>query len=184
MLKKIFALVFVFSFSLGSAFSELFDDESYIDFYMQTADFKLERYKTYNMDNDLDTAIEYYKKACELSFGNIDATLGLGMSYLYAGRMKDAKKTFLIAINQAPTSPNVNFCLGEYYFKQKEYIRALKYYIRAEENGYNEDFETNYQIGIIYEKLGDVQNAKKYYLKCTHLNGKNSELYSRLERLK
>lgn len=86
------------------------------------------------------------------------------------GRIHDEKNNYDLAVeyfhkalNINASHPYANFYLGEFYFKRKEYIKAVKYYNRAYINGLNRHYDLNYKLAVIHEKFADLANAKKYY---------------------
>lgn len=63
--------------------------------------------------------------------------------------------------------------LGEQYFNNKEYNKALEYFLKAqipeEEAGSSRmgsrDLQVNYYIGLAYEALGEIANANEFFKK-------------------
>lgn len=111
--------------------------------------------------------------------------------YVQLGRIYDkmnintlAKESFYKATNLDYYNPYANFYFGEYYYDRRDYNRALRYYIISYQNGYENDFETAAKIGTIYEKLGDLINAKDFYSKSIELNPeKAAELQQKLQQI-
>jgi tetratricopeptide (TPR) repeat protein len=75
--------------------------------------------------------------------------------------------------------------LGMKYFDQKEYEKALQYFLKAqvpdEEAGSarfgNRDMQVNYYIGMAYEALGKKSEADSYFRKVTdHTSGRISTM--------
>lgn len=106
--------------------------------------------------------------------------------YVQMGRIYDkinedryAKESFYKATNLDYYNPYANFYFGEYYFYRRDYHRALKYYIISYQNGYENNFELAAKIGVIYEKLGDLINAKDFYNKSYELNPEKAAEYQK-----
>ena len=105
-------------------------------------------------------------------------------SYVQMGRIYDdmnlnryAKESFYRATNLDYRDPFANFHFGEYYFKRRDYNRALVYYLRSYENGFENNFELNFRLAVIYEKLGDLINAKKFYNASYEMNPEKAAEY-------
>lgn len=105
-------------------------------------------------------------------------------SYVQMGRIYDdmnlnkyAKEAFYKATNLDYRDPFANFHFGEYYFKRRDYNRALGYYLLSYENGFENNFELNFRLAVIYEKLGDLINAKKFYNTSYELNPEKAAEY-------
>ena len=105
-------------------------------------------------------------------------------TYVQMGRIYDdmnidryAKESFYRATNLNYRDPYANFFFGEYYFKRRDYNRALVYYLRSYENGYENNFELNFRLAVMYEKLGDLVSAKKFYNASYKMNPEKSTEY-------
>lgn len=105
-------------------------------------------------------------------------------TYVQMGRIYDntdkdryAKESFYKATNLEYRNPYANFYFGEYYFKRRDYNRALTYYLRSYENGFENNFELNFRLAVIYEKLGDLVNAKSFYNKSYEMNPEKAAEY-------
>jgi len=96
---------------------------------------------------------------------------------------KIAKEYFFRAVNIEPTNPYVNFYFGEYYFTRKDYQNALNYYKIAYNNGYSGLYEVNLKLGTIYERIGDIEKAKKYYSAASAAKPTFSELKNKIKSL-
>ena len=71
-------------------------------------------------------------------------------------------------IAKNPKDPKINSWIGNYYKKNNDFIKALKYYKKAfEVDSYNHYYCKI--IGDIYEKLGDLNKAQNYYKKAVNL---------------
>ena len=85
-------------------------------------------------------------------------------AYIYDIEDKNtlAKSFFAQSMNLDENNPETNYLVGDYFYKRRDFKRGLRYFTNAYENGYN-DYNINYKLGTIYEKLGDLCNAKKFY---------------------
>ena len=111
-------------------------------------------------------------------------------SYVQMARIHDnmansklAKKYYHIAINLDKYNPYSNFYFGEYHFKRNLYYKALKYYLIAYNNGYENNFVTNLKLAELYEKLGDLKKSKELYLKSYSLNSDSLVIKEKIQSL-
>ena len=87
----------------------------------------------------------------------------LGIVYDKLGKDRWAKSNFCRSSNLVPNYAYAFYSFGNYFFERNEYRKALKEYMRAYQYGFDKHYENLYQIGIIYEKLGDFSLAIKYF---------------------
>ena len=96
---------------------------------------------------------------------------------------KTADNYFFRAVSIEPNNSYINFYIGEYYFAQKQYEKALKYYQTAYNTGYSKFYEVNLKIGTIYERLGDINRAKTYYTRASLIKPNFTELQNKIKSL-
>ena len=94
-----------------------------------------------------------------------------------------AKDYFHRAINLENLNPFANFYFGEYYFIQRDYNNAIRHYLIAYHNGYRENLTLNLRIATVYDRLGDIEKAKKYYYMSEKLSADNDVLASKIKTL-
>lgn len=111
----------------------------------------------------LDLATSKYYILTKVDYSRIEPYIQLGRIYDYKNHPRLAKENFSKAININANNPNANFYFGEFYYKRRDYKRALKYYKIAYNNGFNNKYDINYRMAIIHEKFADLINAKKFY---------------------
>ncbi len=131
----------------------------------------------------LSQALEKYMLLLDKYPENIIVTTHIGVIHDNLGQLKSAKNYFYRAVSTNPNNPYVNFYTAEYYFNQKEYNEALKYYKNAYNNGYKKLYEVNLRLGTIYERLGDINKAKKYYTIASSIKPDFEELKSKIKSL-
>ena len=86
---------------------------------------------------------------------NQEYVLKLGKLYDVIGKDRYAKSNFYRSIGIDPQKPEGYFCLGEFYYKREYYRKALKFYKKASDRGFNNDEQTISRLNDIYKKLGD-----------------------------
>lgn len=94
-----------------------------------------------------------------------------------------AKEYFYRATNLENLNPFANFYFGEYYFRRDDYKKALKYYLIAYQNGYDNIYDLNVRLAVIYEKVGDLENAKKYYTAAGVLDSSQTDILNKIEEI-
>lgn len=90
----------------------------------------------------------------------------LGHIYGKMNKYSLAKSYFNFSTNLEKYNPITNYYLGEFYFDNSQFIKALKYYTISYKNGYYDKYDLNLAMGIVYEKLGDLKSAKIHYKKA------------------
>jgi tetratricopeptide (TPR) repeat protein len=131
----------------------------------------------------LQEAMHYYYMVEKINKCSIDAQIGLGRIYDEAKFDRLAKRHFYQALNLSPQNPRTNLYFANYYYKRNELIEALRYYKRAYQFGYGNNFYLNIRIGAIYEKLADIETAQKYYKSALNLNPQANALYDKIRLL-
>lgn len=111
----------------------------------------------------LSEAMEKYMLLLDIYPNNATVSTHLGVIHDNLGHTKIAKDYFFRAMSIEPNNPYISFYLAEYFYVQKQYENALKYYKLSYNNGYRSLYEVNLKLGTTYEKLGDIPKAKKYY---------------------
>ena len=94
-----------------------------------------------------------------------------------------AKSNFFHAINISYNDPYTNFWFGEFYYKRRDFKRALKHFNIAYNNGYANDYELNFRLGVIYEKFADLMNAQKYYTAAFSINPQQTSMQEKIQEL-
>lgn len=117
----------------------------------------------------LDKAYLNYYKASEKSPSS-SSYLGMGMVLMEKKLDSVAKKYLYKAYNIDEQDPATNYYLAKYSEHNKDYLRALNFYTRAYEYGYSNNYDVNYSIASIYEKVGDYEKAKRFYKLAKTLN--------------
>lgn len=103
--------------------------------------------------------------------GNIDSEnplyfTRLGIVYDKLGKDRYAKSNLSRSLNMIENNVYAYYAFGDFYYTRSQYLKALFFYKKAYETGYDKNFDTLYRIAKIYEKLGDFSNAIIYYKKA------------------
>ena len=139
-------------------------------------------YQSYLQTKDkeqLDEAYRNYYKATEI-MPTSSSYLGMGMILLEKDMDKKAKTYLYKAYSVDETDSVTNYYLAKYFEKQEDYLKALIFYKKACEFGLADNYDVNYSIGAMYEKVGDFSLAKRYYQTALKLNPTSEEIQNRL----
>jgi len=131
----------------------------------------------------LNDAMKNYYIATQIDSSTIDGHIGLGRVYDIMNLDKLAKENFFTALNIETNNPRANFYFGDFYFRREDYLNAFTYYSIAYKHGLSKNYELNYRLGVINEKLADIETAKIFYINAIKLKPKNDELYEKIRLL-
>lgn len=154
---------------------------------LNNADLSMQKWEkaTNKQDKDfyLDQAMRNYYLASCIDYTQINALTGLGRVYSIMRLDKLAKEYFFRALSIDPYNPKANFYFADYFFNEKDFIKSLFYYKMAYEHGYSKNYMLNYRLGIIYEKLADIETSKKFYKNALVINRNNIILADKIRLL-
>lgn len=128
-------------------------------------------------------AMRYFYLLSKIDSKSIDAQIGLARIYDEYKLDKFAKEHFFIAYDFDNRNPKMNFHFANFYYKRNDLMNALFYYKRAHQYGFSKNYEVNYKLGVIYEKLADIESAKKFYANASKLKPQNQELINKIRLL-
>lgn len=131
----------------------------------------------------LDQAMRNYYMATKINGTIIDANTGLARVYDEMKLDRLAKEYFCKAINLNTYDPKANLYFANFYFSRNDFLNALIYYKIAYEHGFSQNYELNYRLGVIYEKIADIETAKAFYLKALCLKPSNTNLADKIRLL-
>lgn len=180
----ILILALTIAFVPADANAEAFSSENII---ITNADNYFE--KALNTNNQKERK-NYFQKACERYYmitqkdpTNIHSHVQIGRIYTIENNKQLAQKYLFAAQNMEPDNAVTNFYLGDYYYSEKKYKKALELYQKAYKNGLDKDFSLNYKIGKTYEKLGDLLKANSYYKRAYLADFKNEEIPDKIRSI-
>lgn len=131
----------------------------------------------------LNAAKYYYYQASRLDLSNPNILVGHARVALHQNRLKDAKNVLMIALNYNEKNPRVNFYLGETFFRDGEFTQAIDFYKEAYSHGYRYNFNTNLRLGMCYDKLNEINLAKKHYQNALKIKPNNEEILKYLDNM-
>ncbi len=131
----------------------------------------------------LELAMRNYYLATKIDGSLMEAHLGLARVYDAMNLDRLSKKYFFDALNLGTYNPKTNFYFANFYYKRADYLKALSYYKIAYEHGYSKNYELNYKIAIIYEKIADIESAKEFYNRALKLRPNEESLAEKIRIL-
>src|SRR5574344_1970297 len=108
------------------------------------------------------TAIANYNTLSKIEPSNVYPFVQLGRIYTNKNADDLAKENYSRALNIDALDPYANYFYAEYFYGRRKYRQALKYYLKAYNNGYSEVNKLKNRMGELYDKLGDSQKAKEF----------------------
>lgn len=149
------------------------------DYFLQTAlaenDLKLQ-------NENFHKAMRNYHILLKISPNDVDVMNKRALIYDVMKKDLLSKSYFSRSMNVDENNPQTNFLVGDFFYKRQDFNRALKYYSKALENGFN-DYEINYKMAVVYEKLGDLCNAKRFYQEAYNADNSQIELLEKIENI-
>lgn len=141
-------------------------------------------------EQDKDTQKFYLQKASgeyfiltQIEYNNLYPIVQMARVYDLENKNSYAKAYFFQALKIDKRNTQTNYYFGEYYYKRRDYTRALYFYNVAFENGLQENFDILFKMGIMYEKLGDLLRANQYYKKAYMVNPNNTEIPDKIREI-
>lgn len=135
------------------------------------------------LKNDLlHQAMKNYYILLKITPDNVDALNKRALIYDIQDRNLLAKSFFSRSLNIDKSNPETNYLVGDYFYKRSDFKRALRYFSAAYENGYS-DFDISYKLAVVYEKLGDLCNAKRFYEEAYSFDETKSEILDKIESI-
>lgn len=141
-------------------------------------------------EQDKDTQKNYLQKASgeyfiltQIEYNNLYPIVQMARVYDLENKNSYAKAYFFQALKIDKLNTQTNYYFGEYYYKRRDYTRALYFYNVAFENGLQENFDILFKMGIMYEKLGDLLRANQYYKKAYLVDPNNTEIPDKIREI-
>lgn len=199
MMKKLIYILILIIFCTNIAYAEtqnaylLYDGFPYAfkpgdeAKFLKQANVDMLLYEKYQTDSEkydyLQDAMRYYFLLEKINPTSIEAQIGLARIYDEMHLDKYSKKHFYNALSFNSQNAKANFYFANFYYKRNDYINALTFYKKAYEYGYSKNYEINYRLGIIYEKLADIQKSQGYYKNALRLKPRNEVLMNKIDLL-
>ena len=134
------------------------------------------------IDNNMTNALVLYTILTKKFPDDMLNFTRLGVLYDYCEQDTQAKRNFNRAISEDSTRPIVYYYYGNFFYKRSMFKKALKMYKDAYKKDFDSDYQTNYQIGDIYVKLGDTEASLKYLNKALEIDP-NEELLEKISEV-
>jgi len=106
--------------------------------------------------------------ALEQNYNRAASNCNLGIAYLYQGKLKEAERAFLEAINIHPQHVEAYSNLGLTYSKQNKFMEAENSYLKALEIEPNR-IEALTNLAYLYLRAGKVSEAEERFLRASEI---------------
>lgn len=138
---------------------------------------------TSQMNGDLNEAIELYRKSINIH-PTAEAHTFLGWTYSFKGDYDAAITECKIAIGIDPDFGNPYNDIGAYMIKLGKFEEAIPWLEMAcQAPRYDARYYPHYNLGRVYERLGDVIDAIAEYKKAAELDPDYQPALQAVERL-
>lgn len=139
--------------------------------------------KSGRLDNDMTKAMNLYSMLSNAYPDNVMYALKLGRLYETIGKDRYAKGQYYRGMGINQTRPEPYYYLGSYFYKKEQLRKALKYYNKAYEYGYSNNYQMLKDMGDIYQKLGDTEKSLQY-LQCAFSLSQDEDLEKTIKDVK
>ena len=127
-------------------------------------------------------AVNYFKKAMELSPGYHDARVGLAAAYLNLGRFDEARVELEKVVKASPGTADAVRLLALTYIKLGRNEEALRVLIDPATRN-DKDYDILNITGTVYAQMGNFERAEEYFEKALALKPDTVEIVNNLARL-
>lgn len=194
--RLVLAFLFIFLFT-SPAFSVKSGGVEYHDYLFNYTNFDEEKIKIEAdenlsrafdatdpvLKNDLfHRAMKNYYILLKITPDDVDSLDKRALIYDMQERDLLSKSYFSRSLNIDKDNPVTNYLVGDFFYARRDYKRALKYFSIAYENGFY-DFEISYKLAVIYEKLGDLCNAKRFYQEAYSYDDSRADILEKIETI-
>ncbi|MDR2428064.1 MAG: hypothetical protein LBD19_03910 [Endomicrobium sp.] len=111
----------------------------------------------YNLKKDYNLSLDYYKKALYIRKNNAEVMVKIGKTFFEVNLFELAEKMFLDALKIDKKSIKANRGLGDLFYKQGIYEKAMNYYIKIPKEFYEREIIRN--MADSYKNLNKINEA-------------------------
>lgn len=160
----------VFSvYCLVSAFLNIYLPVYAVEDYLTAGNKFYQSYIKTQNKQDLENAYLNYYKASQTN-PSVSSFLGMGIVFIEKNMNSRAKEYLYKAYSIDKNDAATNYYLGILSYNNEEYVKALDYFKISYDLGLAYNYHLNLIMATIYEKVGDFELAKEYYIQAKSLN--------------
>lgn len=136
-----------------------------------------------NIDRSPDSALEDFRRACEMAPENFEAHFEMGRLLTGMKKHREAILSYQKAIERNPHSPDAHFNLGYLYFRKKAYVLAAEEFEIVIELKPRYMKDTYFNLGLSYLKVGEKKKALRAFRKILKLDPKDRRVVDLIKKL-
>lgn len=175
MKKTIFIICAIICFSTTPTLAIANTEQLYIE----RGNSLFQEYIRTKNEHSLDEAYKNYFKAIEIAPSS-SGFLGMGMVLLEKKLYPQAKTYLYRAYSIDENDAVSNYYLAKFSTHKQEYTKAIDFYIKAYNGGLSENYDINNSLGVLYEKVGDLEKAKTHFEKAYKLNPSDTTIKNKI----
>jgi len=134
--------------------------------------------RAYLTQGNSQAAIDTYTKALKIAPNRDDMHVQLGNIYTTAGRFKEARDQYALAVKYNPSAPN-RYSLGQGYMATGQYEEAIQQFERVQQKQPKEPFGYH-GLGQAYAKQGKYEDAIAAFKQAISVQYDYQDSYSEL----
>ncbi len=135
----------------------------------------------YFVNGNIDIALEFWIKSLEFKKDSLTYEK-IVSSFIAKNQLDEAKKYAISGLTYFPNNDNLLFNLGLIEFYCGEYESSLKVLDKLmERNKYYP--EAHYLKGLIYEKKGDFERARKEFIEEININPGSKKTWKKIKEI-
>lgn len=139
--------------------------------------------RQYVIQENWKSAEEHLAIALDFEKNSMEAQLLLTDALLGANKNDEALKMLLLLSEQSKDNPYILMNSGKAYYQKNDYKNALNYFIGAEKNGIHDNYNLKNYIGESYYKLGNNNEALKYFRASLSINSSQPKIAELVNKL-
>ena len=133
-------------------------------------------------NTDLVKAKEYFSKAIEKKKNYLPSYIQYALALEKEGSIDEAISYLEARVNDFPTSADLKFQIGRFYYNKGDNNKAINYFKEAIVLVPNHS-NAIYSLGLAYEKIGSTSAALEQFKKVLELNPNNTEIQDKIKKL-
>lgn len=127
-----------------------------------------EKAKEFYLNDNIDKAIEYYKRAIDFKPDRQEAYFNLGLAYSKNNYVDNAIVCYEKVIKIKPDKHEAYFNLGLAYLKKGDFQKSIEFFLKSIEIK-PDKYKAYFNLGVVYSKIEDLDAAINFYNKALEI---------------